>query len=106
MKRLIILLLVICSTVCDLKSCEEETDTTKCSTHALDGIDGYSCRLYHSPSYGSEEEDYNENCEIFPDSAEDQKIFWRISHGGTKEVLSINKAYIRNYLDEETIEEP
>ena len=48
MKRLIILFLVICSTVCDFESCVDEEDLTKCSSHILDGIDGYSCRLIHS----------------------------------------------------------
>ena len=102
MKRLIILFLVICSTICDLESCAEEEDHTKCSTHVLDGIDGFSCRLFTSTYL---EED-SEMCSIYPDSAEDQKIYWKLINGEIKESLSAQKAYIREYLDEIKIPEP
>ena len=100
MKRLIILFLIICSTVCDYESCVEETDDTKCSSHALDGIDGYSCRLFSAPDFDFEENRDTDFCGIFPDSAEDQKIYWRLSLGESKELLSAVKAYIGNYLDQ------
>ena len=111
MKRLIILFLVICSTVCDWESCANEEDTTKCSSHILDGIDGYSCRICHIPDfdYDTEEEEEEEEvdvCGAYPDSAEDQKIFWRLSLGEWKESLSAQKLFINEFSDLKIIPEP
>ena len=111
MKRLIILFLVICSTVCDWESCANEEDTTKCSSHILDGIDGYSCRICHIPDfdYDTEEEEEEEEvdvCGAYPDSAEDQKIFWRLSLGQMKESLSAQKLFINEFSDLKIIPEP
>ena len=101
MKRLIILFLVICSTVCDLDSCMDEEDLTKCSSHILDEIDGYSCRLIHAYDYDfdTEEEEEDAVCSAYPDSAEDQKLYWRLVHGEGKEALSAQRAYIKENLD-------
>ena len=83
-------------------ACAEEKDYTKCSNHALDGIDGFSCRLF-TLSYLEED---NEMCSIYPDSAEDQKIYWRLINGEYKESISAQKLYMREYLDEIKIPEP
>lgn len=98
MKRLIILFLVICSTVCDLDSCINEEDLTKCSSHIVDEIDGYSCRLTHY-DFDTEEEEEDDVCGVYPDSAEDQKLYWRLVHGEGKEALSAQRAYLKENLD-------
>ena len=98
MKRLIILFLVICSTVCDLDSCINEEDLTKCSSHIVDEIDGYSCRLTHY-DFDTEEEEEDDVCGAYPDSAEDQKLYWRLVHGEGKEALSAQRAYLKENLD-------
>ena len=111
MKKLIILLLIICSTVCNLESCENEKDTTKCSSHTIDEIDDYSCRLIHSDYYESGPEkdieiEENEYCQIYPDSKKDQKIFWRLIHGQEKELLSAEKESIKENMDNIVIQGP
>jgi hypothetical protein len=86
----------------------DEEDLTKCSSHILDEIDGYSCRLIHAYDYdfdtGEEEED--DVCSAYPDSAEDQKLFWRLVHGYEKESLSAQRADIKDYLDAIGIQVP
>ena len=105
MKRLIILFLAINSIFCSIQECAEEEDYSKCSTHTIDEIKGHSCRYYvynyHSGTEEEEDEDDEEKfCQIFPDSSEDQQVFWKLENGDLSEIYSVNKFYVPNWQKE------
>ena len=92
MKRLILLLLALYSINCDIFECFEEKDITKCSSHQVKDLSDFNCHPFHDTLNGKT----NEACSIFPNSAEDQKVFWKIYSGFGKETLS---AVVPNNLD-------
>lgn len=79
MKKLIVLLCIyyVC---CNMTSCMSEKDTSKCGTHKIE-ISDYSCfklkNVYGTP---------------YPDKAEEQKSFWKLTNGILKE-YSTNACY-------------
>ena len=92
MKMFTLLLLIITTIYCSFDSCEDEDDYTKCSSHTIDELTGFSCHYFLDDSKDVEvKEDYyyKEYCNIFPDSAENQKIEWKIEQGLLKERFSI-----------------
>lgn len=46
MKRFIFLLLIITTIYCTYDSCENESDNTKCSSHSIDELTGFSCHFF------------------------------------------------------------
>ena len=84
MKKIIILF-CICYVCCNITSCFKEKDTSKCETHNIE-ISGYSCFKF-KPAYDYDIKDLY-YCNTFPEKAEEQKLFWRLSSGFTKEAYS------------------
>ena len=84
MERLILLLLALYSINCNTDDCTEETDITKCSSHDVKEIGNFNCHPVHSV-LDTETED---SCTLFPNSANDQKVFWKLMNGNVKESLS------------------
>lgn len=98
MKRFILLLLIITTIYCSFDSCINESDYSKCFSHTIDELTDFSCHLY-SIDWTVSEDNGNQNyCSIYPDSAENQKIMWKIEQGNTKETMSNN-----HILDPETV---
>ena len=79
----IIALFCICYVCCNITSCSEEKDTSKCETHKIE-ISDYSCFKYKL-AYDIKDPYY---CSIYPDKAEEQKLMWRLTNGFLKESLS------------------
>ena len=81
MKRIIILLFLISYIFCSIESCTGEKDSDKCSNHDIE-YKGFSC--YKFSLVG------RKYCTCYPDSSENQKIFFRFDNGLLKELRSIN----------------
>lgn len=85
MKKIIVLF-CICYVCCNFTSCNKEKDTSKCENHKIE-ISDYSCFKFKraldikDPYY----------CSIYPEKAEEQKLFWRLINGLSKELLSSTK---------------
>ena len=97
MKRLILLLLALYSINCDILECSEERNIANCSSHDVKYIGDFNCHPFHY-ILGNDSLDI---CSIFPNSAEDQKIFWKITAGFEKESLSV-LAHYNSELNEES----
>ena len=62
----------------------EETDISECQNHDV-GITEYSCFKVKNQFEKGED---NEVCTPFPEKEDDQKIFWKLTRGITKEIQS------------------
>jgi len=87
MKKIIIVLTLIYSIYCNLSSCMEETDMSECQNHDV-GITDYSCFKIKNQVEKDEDDKDNEVCTPFPEKEDDQKIFWKLTRGITKELQS------------------
>ena len=84
MERLILLLLALYSINCNTYDCTEEGNITNCSSHDVKEIGNFNCHPVHFVS-DTETED---SCTVYPNSANDQKVFWKLISGIEKESLS------------------
>jgi hypothetical protein len=85
MERLILLLLALYSINCNTyDDCTEETNITNCSSHDVKEIGNFNCHPVHFVS-DTETED---SCTVYPNSANDQKVYWKLMSGIGKESLS------------------
>ena len=82
MKRIILGLALISLVFCSEKSCLEEDDKTKCSTHSVE-YNGFSCYPF---SYEDDENEYG--CSSFPDNGNTQKAYFKLANGMFKEIYS------------------
>ena len=97
---LLLLSLVITSIYCSYDSCIDESEHSKCSSHIIDEVAGFSCHLFldDSSDVNVEGDFYSkEYCSIYPDSAEKQKTLWNIEQGFTKETMSVHLESIDKY---------
>ena len=81
MKRLILLLVVLYSINCNFEDCVNEKNIADCSSHDVKELGNFNCHAFRS----NFSDDLLKDCEIYPDSAEDQKVFWKIYQGAAKE---------------------
>ena len=84
MKRLILLLLALYSINCDVLECGNDKNITNCSSHNVKELGDFNC---HAFIYEFNKSNHS-TCSIIPDSAEDQKVYWKIINGYNKEGLS------------------
>ena len=84
MKRLILLLLALYSINCDIFECSADKNIANCSSHNVKELGDFNCHAFIYNEFNKSEE----MCSIFPDSAEDQEVYWKIINGYTKEGLS------------------
>lgn len=92
MKRLFILLILISYIYCSTDSCENESDQSKCESHAVE-FNGFSCYKF--------KDDYEKGCTVYPDKAESQKAAFKFVNGMQKEISS---GYIKEDLDFDKME--
>ena len=85
MKRLILLLVVLYSINCNFEDCVNEKNIANCSSHDIKELGNFNCHAFRS----NFSDDLLKDCEIYPDSAEDQKVFWKIYQGAAKESTPI-----------------
>ena len=84
MKRLILLLLALYSINCNVYDCVGEKNIANCSSHDVKEAGDFNCHQIHLII----DNETQDSCEIFPNSADDQKVFWKILSGFEKEALS------------------
>ena len=86
MKRLILLLLALYSINCGIFECSADENITNCSSHNVKELGDFNCHafIYEFTKLNRSE------CSIFPDSAEDQEVYWKIINGFSKEGLSFS----------------
>ena len=99
MKMFIVLLLIITVIYCSYDSCENEDNYTKCSSHTIDELAGFSCHLFSSNVDTEGDLDSEQYCNIFPDSYKNQKILCKIEKGYAKEYISIHPENIDIFND-------
>ena len=97
MKRLILLLLALYSINCDVFECSKDENITNCSSHNLKELGDFTCHAFIYNELNKSE------CSIFPDSAEDQEVFWKITNGFSKEGLSFSSTFETPYFDEREV---
>ena len=98
-------MLIISTIYCSYDSCENENDHTKCSNHTIDELTDFSCHFFldDSNDLSKEGDLYSERyCHIYPNSAKNQKIEWKIEQGFTKESMSAHPESVDefNYVAE------
>ena len=96
MKRLILLLLALYSINCHIFECSNDTNITNCSSHNVKELGDFNCHAFIYNSFNTSEE----MCSIFPDSAEDQEVYWKIINGFAKEGLSFTSTFETSEFDE------
>ena len=96
MKRLILLLLALYSINCDVLECGDDNNITNCSSHNVKELGDFNCHAFILNVFNNSEE----MCAIFPDSAEDQEVYWKIANGFSKEGLSFGSTFETPYFDE------
>jgi hypothetical protein len=69
-------------------TCFSQNDTSKCENQET-GISGYPCFKFKYP-YNIEDPYY---CNVFPEKAEEQKIYWRANTGLVKEAFSSSNSF-------------
>ena len=84
MKKLILLLLALYSINCGIFECSEEKNIANCNSHDVNEIGNYNWYPVHSIMDAQTQD----TCEVFPISADDQKVFWKIQSWFGKETLS------------------
>jgi hypothetical protein len=96
MKRLILLLLALYSINCHIFECSADKNIANCSSHNVKELGDFNCHafIYNRPNTSEE------MCSIFPDSAEDQEVYWKISNGFAKEGLSFTSTFETSEFDE------
>ena len=87
MKRLILLLLALYSINCDIFECSADKNIANCSSHNVKELGDFTCHAFIYNELNKSE------CSIFPDSAEDQEVFWKITNGFSKEGLSFSSTF-------------
>ena len=96
MKRLILLLLALYSINCDIFECSADKNIANCSSHNVKELGDFNCHAFILNVFNNSEE----MCAIFPDSAEDQEVYWKITNGFSKEGLSFGSTFETPYFDE------
>ena len=89
MRRIILIAFIISSINCSYESCVHSS--SDCNSYDVDEIDGFSCYLMSSNTpenreTGDEHDFYG--CIAFPETADYQKIYWRLVKGAMKESLT------------------
>jgi hypothetical protein len=84
MKRLILLLLALYSINCDVFECSADKNIANCSSHNVKELGDFNCHAF----IFNESNNSGEMCSIFPNSAEDQEVYWKIINGYNKEGIS------------------
>ena len=89
MRRIILIAFIISSINCSYESCVHSS--SDCNSYDVDEIDGFSCYLMSSNTPENRETgdggDFYE-CIAFPETADYQKIYWRLVKGAMKESLT------------------
>ena len=89
MRRIILIAFIISSINCSYESCVHSS--SDCNSYDVDEIDGFSCYLMSSNTPENretgDEHDFYE-CIAFPETADYQKIYWRLVKGSMKESLT------------------
>ena len=89
MKRIILIAFIISSINCSYESCVHSS--TNCNSYDVDEINGFSCYLLSTDTpenRATGDQDDFEGCIAFPETADYQKIYWRLVKGAKKESLS------------------
>ena len=109
MKRIILFAFIISFIYCSYDSCLAEKSVSKCSLQDLDEIDKFSCHgiaLADPPKVEVDEDEDFAGCTVFPDTADYQKIYWRLAKGYMKEKISVYQKIQPYIVDIPSIIEP
>ena len=109
MKRIILFAFIISFIYCSYDSCSAEESVSKCSLQDLDEIDKFSCygmALADPPEVEVDEDEDFGGCIAFPDTADYQKIYWRLAKGYMKEKISVYQKIQPYIVDIPSIIEP
>ena len=101
MKMFIFLPLIITSIHCSYYSCKNETNFSNCSNHIINETSGIFCHFFLDDSNDtnmSGDYDNEEPCGSYPDSAKNQKIYWKLVNGVTKESISVVPEIFEKYI--------
>ena len=94
MRRIILIAFIISSINCSYESCVHSS--SDCNSYDVDEIDGFSCYLMSSNTPENRETgdggDFYE-CIAFPETADYQKIYWRLVKGAKKEEVGRRNRY-------------
>ena len=89
MRRIILIAFIISSINCSYESCVHSS--SDCNSYDVDEIDGFSCYLMSSNTPENRETGDGGDfygCIAFPETADYQKIYWRLVKGAMKESLT------------------
>ena len=109
MKRIILFAFIISFIYCSYDSCLAEESVSKCSLQDLDEIDKFSCHgmaLADPPEVEVDEDEDFGGCIAFPDTADYQKIYWRLAKGYMKEKISVIQKSHPYIVDNPPVIEP
>lgn len=98
MIKIIIALILTHSIYSNFDTCLDEEDTSKCQDHDSDINNGF---CYHLKALGFESTDIESNmCYPLPETAQNQKIFWKILNGTSKEMYLFSSNFDNETMDE------
>ena len=101
MIRIIIALILTHSIYSTFDTCIEEEDASKCQAHDS-GISNGFC--YHIKTSGFDSTNKEENtCFPCPETAQNQKLFWKIFNGMTKEMTLLSSNYDSEAIESEDL---
>lgn len=82
MKRIFIVIMILAYIYCNLESCMDEEDVSKCKKHSIE-ISDMSCYAF--------EEDNEKHCGVYPDNKNLQKLLLKYAIGYEKEYFSFRE---------------
>ena len=99
MIKIFIVLILAYSINSNFESCLDEINSTNCQIHDNDIINGY-CSTIINPGIPDDDGEIKDQCVVMPESAENQKVFWKLYNGIFKEGYLLNLINGEEYLVE------